>query len=376
MSGNRERWAQNLSADQDSNFLAAEEPLDRGTLWRLGGIGVVAIASLVGAVLAQQSSATWNRAPAATTAQLDMQSRQIERITQETQTEFNRMALAVDQLNNDRDKIKSRVATVEAASAALKRTVTTLDSPGYIQAAINMYQTTPALSDPSFTVAKAPAVTEPAPAAPESIAAAPPENIATLPQILVTAPPELPPTFVVEPDTTGSVTQTTPPLSVTPTAVIQTQFGIDLGGAKSVEGLRAMWRGLIKTDPSVADLQPILKVRERGAGVQFRLVAGPFNDAAEAARHCAVWTGRGRACEMSAFEGQRISMQAAPPKQATATPRAPTTIAVAPIPPQRRRTSAVTEPHVIVAAPIEDAVMTEDPAPRPSLSSMFGFNRN
>src|SRR6185312_2949759 len=76
-----------------------------------------------------------------------------------------------------------------------------------------------------------------------------------------------------------------------PNATIQrTEFAIDLGGANSIGGLRALWRGLLKSNNSeLAELRPIIVLRESntGLGMQLRLAAGPLSDAAEAARICA-----------------------------------------------------------------------------------------
>ena len=94
-------------------------------------------------------------------------------------------------------------------------------------------------------------------------------------------------------------------------AVQRTEFGIDLGGANSIEGLRALWRGLLKnrSNKALADLRPIIVVRERssGLGMQLRLVAGPLSDAAAAAKICATLTESNRSCETTVFDGQRLA---------------------------------------------------------------------
>lgn len=96
-------------------------------------------------------------------------------------------------------------------------------------------------------------------------------------------------------------------------AVKRTEFGVDLGGANSVPGLRALWRGLLKarTNAPLASLQPIMVIREgnNGLGMQLRLVAGPFNDAAAAARICASLVGHERSCETTVYDGQRLTLK-------------------------------------------------------------------
>jgi len=102
----------------------------------------------------------------------------------------------------------------------------------------------------------------------------------------------------------------TPPSNVT---VQRTEFAVDVGGANSVGGLRALWRGLLKSrsNAPLAALQPIIVVKESntGMGMQLRLVAGPLSDAAAAAKICAAILENQRACETTVFDGQRLTMK-------------------------------------------------------------------
>jgi hypothetical protein len=92
-------------------------------------------------------------------------------------------------------------------------------------------------------------------------------------------------------------------------AVAKTEFGVDLGTASSVEGLRALWRGVQSSNKKLmAPLRPIIAIRERsGLGMQLRLIAGPLTDAAAAARICAVLSENDRPCETAFFDGQRLT---------------------------------------------------------------------
>ena len=95
-------------------------------------------------------------------------------------------------------------------------------------------------------------------------------------------------------------------------ALQRTEFGVDLGTANSVNGLRALWRGLLKSrsNAPLTALRPIIVIKEatNGLGMQLRLVAGPLNDAGAAAKICAVLTENKRNCETTIFDGQRLSM--------------------------------------------------------------------
>jgi hypothetical protein len=139
-------------------------------------------------------------------------------------------------------------------------------------------------------------------------------------------------------------------------AVQRTEFGVDVGGANSVNGLRALWRGLLKSraNAPLAALRPIIVVKEanNGLGMQLRLVAGPLGDAAAAAKICATLTANNRTCETTVFDGQRLAIKAEDPPAA-----------VKPAPPWRR------------AVPKRAAVV-EEPAKKPettsTISALFG----
>ena len=93
--------------------------------------------------------------------------------------------------------------------------------------------------------------------------------------------------------------------------VQRTEFAVDVGAANSVAGLRALWRGLLKSksNAALAALRPIIVVKEgnNGLGMQLRLVAGPLSDAAAAAKICAGLIESKRACETTVFDGQQLA---------------------------------------------------------------------
>ena len=140
-------------------------------------------------------------------------------------------------------------------------------------------------------------------------------------------------------------------------AIQRTEFGIDLGSANSVTGLRALWLGLLKSKANapLAALRPIIVVKEasNGFGMQLRLVAGPLNDAGTAAKLCAVMTENKRPCETTIFDGQRLSVKSDDPPAAVAKP-AP-----------RRRGYAKRAAAVVVEEPKKPEAST-------TISSWFG----
>jgi hypothetical protein len=116
MAEDRNDWADTLSAEHSSgwltNFLAEEDEFDRPSLWRLGSWGIGAIAAVVVAVLANQSSIGLRQEQVAA-ADLLRQSQQIQLAAKEGRTETKRLSSAVDTLNSDRDRLYSRVAVLE-----------------------------------------------------------------------------------------------------------------------------------------------------------------------------------------------------------------------------------------------------------------------
>ena len=172
---------------------------------------------------------------------------------------------------------------------------------------------------PSATATAAPVTAAPsvstAPLMPSKSILAPPDPAAAKliePDPSITSLPLLPP-----PQTIAAAPGMTEPdagaAQAPAVAVQRTEFGIDLGGANSIDGLRALWRGLLKyrSNKALADLRPIIVVRERssGLGMQLRLVAGPLSDAAAAAKICATLTESSRSCETTVFDGQRLALK-------------------------------------------------------------------
>jgi hypothetical protein len=141
----------------------------------------------------------------------------------------------------------------------------------------------------------------------------------------------------------------------------RTEFGVDLGTANSVNGLRMLWRGLLKSrsNAPLTALRPIIVIKEsaKGLGMQLRLVAGPLNDAGAAARICAVLTENNRTCETTIFDGQRLSLKSDDLPPTTAKP-----------PPRRR---AITKRAAVVVEEVPRKPEAPPAATQTTLSSFF-----
>jgi hypothetical protein len=316
-------------------LLADEVELDRRSMWRLGSWGVGAVAALVVAILAARMPAAMQREQLAA-AEVARQTQQVQWIAQESQKQTRQLSAAVETLNSDRDRLYARLTVLEqgldsvtgalarqAPSPAPASPATASAAPADAMAAHAAVPATESKPEPAPPPKVAPVATI-APVSPgvkpdekktdlaksEPGNADPPKTEKGKPEAAKLAPPE-PSQF---PAATGALSAVDPAAQDAPpsAAVARTEFGVDLGGATSVEGLRALWRGALKSSGQhLGKLQPIIMIRERndGMGLQLRLVAGPLSDAAAAAKICAtLLTESNRACETSVYDGQRLAL--------------------------------------------------------------------
>jgi hypothetical protein len=168
----------------------------------------------------------------------------------------------------------------------------------------------------------APAATPATPLMPAKSIMAPPDAAAgklmapdTPPETAVAAPgPEVLAATTSSDDADAKGDDTKADDAAAASTVKRTEFAVDVGTANSVGGLRALWRGLLKSksNAALAALRPIIVVKEgnNGLGMQLRLVAGPLSDAAAAAKICAAMLeGKRATCETAVFDGQQLALK-------------------------------------------------------------------
>jgi hypothetical protein len=352
-----------------TGFLAEEDKFDRRTLWRLGSWGVGAVGAVIVAVMANQHSLSFRRDKIAA-ADLARQAQQIQLVARESQDETRRLASAIDTLNSDRDRLYSRVTTLEqgldSVTGAIARRSNAAPAPAASPAPAESPATQPATPAPTPPVAPVGSTAPTTQAAPDKPAAAdktvaasdkPPAATGDKPPVVaadqppafaadaakapspstplvasksIMAPPDPAAGKLVEPAKSANPVTAAPipeavaaapaageteaeDSSAPKVALQRTEFGVDLGGANSVAGLRALWRGLLKTraNAPILELRPIIVIKEgaKGVGFQLRLVAGPLRDAGAAAKICAVLIENNRSCETTIFDGQRLIMK-------------------------------------------------------------------
>jgi hypothetical protein len=383
MAKNTDQLAGGFETENTGGFLADEDELDRGALWRLGSWAVATVGAVILAVLANQSSIGWRRDQVAA-ADLARQAQQLQSVARDSHSEAKRLASAIDTLNGDRDRLFSRVTVLEQGLDSVTGTVARQSTAAAAQPvpAWPAGETAAVLASPPPVVAPvattaaaatekpATAVAEPVPATVSSVPDYPAASPPLMPAISMMAPPDAAAGKLIEPEASKNPVATEPipdvvastaadaePEAMVPKLTVhRTEFGIDVGGANSVGGLRALWRGLLKSKSNapLAALRPIIVIKEGrgGLGMQLRLVAGPFDDAAAAAQICATLIATKRTCETAVFEGQRLSLKADEPPAPAAKP----------VP--RKRGSAR-----------QPAAAAEEPAKKPEtspLSSIFG----
>ena len=109
-------------------------------------------------------------------------------------------------------------------------------------------------------------------------------------------------------------------------AAIHAEFGVDVGGAASFDGLRVLWASTKGSNAALLEgLHPVVATREnsRTKAVELRLIAGPLANVEAAARLCAMLTAARRYCQPVAFEGQRLAhADTVPERKPAAAPRA------------------------------------------------------
>ncbi|MGF6309013.1 hypothetical protein ABIB82_002934 [Bradyrhizobium sp. i1.8.4] len=434
MAKDRDNLAADFDADSTTGFLAEEDAFDRRMLWRLGSWGVAAVGAVAIAVMANQSALTLRRDQVAA-SDIARQAQQLQTLAKESHNETRRLASAIDTLNGDRDRLYSRVTTLEQGldsvtgaiakqpaapapapslsaaapgtppatansapaaptpavaavattppaaldkAAATEKVSPSTDSkaPAPIEKPIAAAEKpmaadkkpTPAATRPQAAVEKSPASDNSPPASASTASVASPMSaaaaaasiederaaapVADKPLVASLDPAANKATEAVKPPTANDVRAAPmPPLVITadpdsevdddaPKAQIhRTEFGVDLGTANSVNGLRALWRGLLKSKANepLAALRPIIVIKENsnGLGMQLRLVAGPLNDAGTAAKICAGLSLIQRTCETAIYDGQRLALNEPPagskpaphrrvvPKRAVAPPPQP-----------------------------------------------------
>lgn len=242
--------------------------------------------------------------PAAKPPQQSVDAHQFAALEQQTR----QLAQTVHDLTAERDRIKGRLATLEqnldditgtikrqAAQAAAQKTAAD-DTPKTAKEAAAA-PPAPVVSTPA-TIAAVPspapaAATPEAPAATASIEAAEP----------ITGPIPLPPTRL------ASVAATAKSESGEGPVAAAKQIGVDLGGAPSMDALRAHWAALkANIGPELVGLKPSVMTRQKLSGAaDYRLVLVAIPNSATAIRLCAKLAANHVYCRAGTFNVEQFA---------------------------------------------------------------------
>ena len=309
-----------------------EGHIDMRPLLRIGLWGACAVVAVSGVVFAGRTEVGAERAQVALAA-LREAPREIvahpsnllaTRATDDADT--RRLADTVRKLTADRDRLATRVATLEQNLNDLTGSISRTQPPAQTAAAApaparpdTKAEAFPppappdAVSTPSAgadTRSIAPPVDQPAAAAPAPVAAGPAaakqNRMATIQSYVTSSAPPVAPA-PSEPQVAAITPEPAPPADTPANG-----FAIDLGTATNVNTLRAHWGSIRTAHPAILEgMRPLVSVRQssRPGFTEFHLVAGPIADADAAAKVCQLLASVRVQCRPSTFDGQRLDLR-------------------------------------------------------------------
>lgn len=299
--------------------------LVRTASWGIGAAGALFLAVLAGLsdpgaprVATAISALTGTSTKTVTAPEARPASTMVAQPQPQPNPEVRRLNDQVRLLSADRDQLLQRVSVLERnledVTGSIRKREAAVTPPVEPAAQASMA--------PAVAVATAPwpALTPDPPAAapwidPPPPAAPPPETTASLPPETPLPPPRPAVGEAEQAKQAGEAPKLAPQQQTaarTETPAGRPSYGIDLGGAVSVDRLRMLWHSLRTNEPRLLQgLRPITHAREarRGGRPDVRLIAGPLSNADEAAKLCAAILNAGRYCEPTMYHGQRLSLR-------------------------------------------------------------------
>ena len=241
---------------------------DMRTLWRLSAWGCAAAVSLAALAITAQTEGGSERlayalAPGAP-RNLAVEMAELKRRAVEKDAETKRLEAQVVTLALDRERLTSRLASIERnlddVTGSIKK-----------QAAV-----APAVLSPlAMPAAGAPA------------------------QALAAAPVSMPPVWMVN-----------APAVEEPTEPHKLEFGVDLGGASTMDVLSARWAAVkANFGPLLTGLHPLAAPDTRPGSTGFRLLVGPVANPAAGMQLCARFAAVRITCRTAKFAGEQLAQR-------------------------------------------------------------------
>jgi hypothetical protein len=307
------------SAPPEPDLPNIHKPLRTRPLWRLFGWGSAASIALAAVALTSQTEAGGKRLQLALafTSEPGRAVAQIPPRAVETEAETKRLAAQVRDLAADRERLTARIALLERNLADMTGSIK--QQSEQLAAARASNTPPPAPSAPATTPAVIAAPPPPAPARPALTPLALPAvsdttaswpATATTPQASEPATPPVAAKPATEPASPPPVRVAAAPANEpVATPLPKPDYGIDLGGAGSLEALRVHWVALKAIyGPLLVGLHPVATQHTKTpTGVTYRLVAGPLPNAIEAARLCARFPVTRTGCRPTKFNGVQLA---------------------------------------------------------------------
>jgi hypothetical protein len=275
----------------------------RAFLWLCGWGGAATLALIVFAITSQTKTASDRLRLVFAASEPSAVAQMPPRVAQlEIETQF--LTEQMRAIATDRDRLAGRIALLEssvddmtgaikkqaAATAALVAKTAALPAPTAGQSATTATTAPPAAANRPAPIAANPTPSN-TPATTASVASseapAPPAASVPLPLARV-----------------ATAAQASEPESTTANPV---EFGLDLGGATTVDGVRQRWI-TVKANfgPLLSGMYPVAAHERRPGSTGYRLVVGPLPNSAAASGLCAHFTAARTACRSAKFDGQQI----------------------------------------------------------------------
>lgn len=239
----------------------------------------------------------------------------------EKDAETRRLEAKLRALEADRDRLTSRIASLErnlddmtgsikkqAEQMAPASPAPAIAAPATVAPVIAAPATVAPAAAPSVAVNTPPAEppathTTPPMAAPQPSASQPSASQASAAQIQSATPTAEP---IAEPVPLPPVRVASAPAVEPAAAPARFQFGIDLGGAANVDGLRARWAAVkANFGPLLGGLHPVAARDRRTGSTDYRLVVGPLPNVSAARQLCERFAGQ-TACRPAKYDGEAL----------------------------------------------------------------------
>jgi hypothetical protein len=276
-------------------------------LWRQAGWGLAAVAAVFVAVLSSRDEMAVQRITTLLVS-LNVLPAPPQQHQFDAESAARQLAQAVRGLVSDRDRLATRLATLERdmedMTGSVKKQIEAVktaksEPPPWPESAPPLPMT------PADVAAMVKAVS-PAPAAAAATDPPPPNQPASqasnqpVAEATADAPSSNPPATAAAPSA-GETLQAT-----------ATPYGADIGTASTMKALNLRWKWLRSAHPAIFDgLQPLVSVRQnpRTSRTELHLLVGPYANAEAATQFCDFIVPYHLTCQPAMFDGSRLALQ-------------------------------------------------------------------